>query len=130
MRIAVSANTKNGLDSLVCPHFGHCPHFILVDLDGEDVSRVREVDNPFYGQRQPGQVPGFISILGADVMLTGGLGVQAITFFQRYGIKGIAGACGTVSQSVQCYLDGQLQSAGACEERIGSSSPLPAAREM
>ena len=46
MRIAVSADTKNGLDSVVSPHFGRCPHFILVDLDDRDVSGVREVDNP------------------------------------------------------------------------------------
>ena len=38
MRIAVSADTKNGLDSVVSPHFGRCPHFILVDLDDQDVS--------------------------------------------------------------------------------------------
>jgi predicted Fe-Mo cluster-binding NifX family protein len=116
MRIAVSADTKNGLDSVVSPHFGRCPHFILVDLDDRDVSGVREVDNPFYGQHQPGQVPGFISSLGANVMLTGGMGGRAIMFFQEYGIEGVTGAYGTVSQSVERYLGGQLQGAEPCKE--------------
>jgi predicted Fe-Mo cluster-binding NifX family protein len=116
VRIAVSADTKNGLDSVVCPHFGRCPHFILVDVDGEDVSRVREVDNPFYGQHRTSRAPSFISILGADVMLTGGMDGQAVTLFQRYGIKGVTGAHGTVSQSVENYLDGELQSASAGED--------------
>ncbi len=116
MRIAVSADNKNGLDSVVSPHFGRCPHFILVDLQDQDVIGVREVDNPFYGQHQPGQVPGFINGLGANVMLTGGMGGRAIMFFQQYGIDGVTGAYGTVSQSLERYLGGQLQGAEPCVE--------------
>jgi predicted Fe-Mo cluster-binding NifX family protein len=116
MRIAVSADTKNGLESVVSPHFGRCPHFILVDLDGQDVSGIHEVANPFFGQHQPGQVPGFISNLGADVMLTGGMGGRAIMFFQQYGIEGVTGAYGTVRQSVERYLGGQLQGAEPCKQ--------------
>ena len=82
MRIAVSADSKNGLDSVVSPHFGRCPYFVLVDLQDRDVRGVREVENPFHGQHQPGQVPGFINSLGADVMLTGGMGGRAISFFR------------------------------------------------
>jgi predicted Fe-Mo cluster-binding NifX family protein len=116
MRIAVSADGKNGLDSVVSPHFGRCAHFILLDLEDRDVSGVREVDNPFYGQHQPGQVPDFISSLGADVMLTGGMGGRAIMFFQQYGIEGVTGAYGTVRQSVERYLGGQLKGAAPCKE--------------
>ena len=88
MRIAVSADNKQGLDSVVSPHFGRCPYFVLVDLEGSQVQGVREVDNPFYGDHQPGQVPGFIASLRANVMLTGGMGGRAIMFFQQYGIRG------------------------------------------
>lgn len=116
MRIAVSADTKNGLDSVVSPHFGRCPHFVLVDLDDQDVEQVREVDNPFYGHHQPGQVPGFIHSLGANVMLTGGMGRRAIMFFQQYGIDGVTGAYGSVRQSVESYLGGQLKGAEPCKE--------------
>lgn len=116
MRIAVSADDRNGLDSLVSPHLGRCPHFILVDLDNRAIREVREVDNPFYTQHQPGQVPGFIACLGANVMLTGGMGGRAIMFFQQYGIEGVTGAYGTVRQSVERYLGGQLQGAAPCRE--------------
>jgi predicted Fe-Mo cluster-binding NifX family protein len=116
MRIAVSADNKNGLDSIVSPHFGRCPHFVLVDLDDHDVKEVREVDNPYYGHHQPGQVPALIDSLGANVMLTGGMGGRAITIFQQFGIEGVTGAYGTVRQSVERYLGGQLKGAAPCKE--------------
>ncbi len=116
MRIAVSADTKNGLDSVVSPHFGRCPISSWWIWMIRTFSGVREVDNPFYGQHQPGQVPGFINSLGANVMLTGGMGGRAIMFFQQYGIEGVTGAYGTVRQSVERYLGGQLQGAAPCKE--------------
>ena len=116
MRIAVSADSKNGLDSVVSPHFGRCPYFVLVDLDDHDVTEVREVDNPFFGHHQPGQVPAFIESLEANVMLTGGMGGRAIMFFQQFGIEGVTGAYGTVRQSVERYLGGQLKGAAPCKE--------------
>jgi predicted Fe-Mo cluster-binding NifX family protein len=116
MRIAVSADNRNGLDSIVSPHFGRCPHFVLVDLDDHDVKDVREVDNPYYGHHQPGQVPALINSLGANVMLTGGMGGRAIMFFEQFGIEGVTGAYGTVRQSLERYLGGQLKGAAPCKE--------------
>jgi predicted Fe-Mo cluster-binding NifX family protein len=116
MRIAISADSKQGLDSIVSPHFGRCPYYILVDVTGSNVTAVQAVDSPFYGQHQPGQVPGFIHGLGANVMLAGGMGGRAIMFFEQYGIEGITGAYGTVRQSVERYLGGQLSGAAPCSE--------------
>jgi predicted Fe-Mo cluster-binding NifX family protein len=116
MRVAVSADNKQGLDSVVSPHFGRCPHFVLVDLDGQAVGEVQDVDNPFFGNHQPGQVPSFIASLGANVMLTGGMGGRAILFFEQYGIEGVTGAHGTVRQSVERYLGGELKGAAPCKE--------------
>ena len=135
MRIAVSADTKSGLDSVVSPHFGRCPHYILVDVEGRDVAGIQEVDSPFFGHHQPGQVPGFINSLGANVMLAGGMGGRAIMFFQEYGIEGVTGAYGTVLQSVERYLGGELKGAAACRESqdhghgIAEGSGLPAEGE-
>ncbi|MFC2037819.1 NifB/NifX family molybdenum-iron cluster-binding protein [Chloroflexota bacterium] len=116
MRIAVSADNKNGLDSVVSPHFGRCAHFVLVDLDDHEVRGIQEVDNPYYQHHQPGQVPAFVDSLGANVMLTGGMGGRAIMFFQQFGIEGVTGAYGTVRRSVERYLGGQLSGAAPCKE--------------
>ncbi len=116
MRIAVSADNRNGLDSVVSPHFGRCPHYILVDVEGHEVTGIQGVDSPFYGHHQPGQVPGFIHSLGANVMLAGGMGGRAIAFFQQLGIEGVTGAYGTVRQSIERYLGGELRGAAPCKE--------------
>jgi len=116
MRIAVSVDNKQGLDSIVSAHFGRCPHYILVDVENHNITGIQEVDSPFYGHHQPGQVPGLIHSLGADVMLAGGMGGRALLFFQQFGIEGVTGAYGTVRQSVERYLGGELKGAAPCKE--------------
>lgn len=118
MRVVISADDSNGLDSVVSPHFGRCPYYVLVDLDGRKVSRVSAVENPYYGHHQPGQVPGFIQSQGGDVMLAGGMGRRAIGFFQQYGIQAVTGASGTVRHALEQYLGGVLQGAEPCRESI------------
>ena len=118
MRIAVSADDDRGLDSVVSPHFGRCPYFVLVDLEGREIRGVQTVANPFYGNHRPGQVPGFIRERGADVMLTGGMGGRAIAFFQQYGIDPVTGAYGTVRTALERYLGGELQGAAPCAESV------------
>ena len=113
-RIAVSAEDARGLDSVVSPHFGRCPYFVLVDVDGRDVKAVSAVENPFYGNHQPGQVPAFIHSQNANVMLAGGMGARAIQFFQQLGVEAATGAAGTVQMALERYLGGELVGAEAC----------------
>ncbi len=116
MRIAISADDKNGLESVVSPHFGRCPHYILVDVEGQEIKAVKAVDNPYYGRHAPGQVPTFINERGANVMLTGGMGGRAIAFFERFGIEAVTGASGTVRYALERYLGGELRGYEPCHE--------------
>ncbi len=118
MRIAVSADDPRGLDSVVSPHFGRCPCFVLVDVDGCEIRQVEVVENPYYSTHQPGQVPQFISKQDADVMLTGGMGGRAIGYFGQFGIKAVTGASGTVRHALQRYLGGALEGAQPCRESM------------
>ena len=118
MRIAISADDNNGLDSVVSPHFGRCPYYVLVDLEGRQVRQVNAVANPHYSQHAPGVVPGFIRNQGADVMLTGGMGRRAIGFFRQYGIEAVTGASGVVRHALEQYLGGELQGAEPCRESL------------
>jgi predicted Fe-Mo cluster-binding NifX family protein len=118
MRIAVSVDNSSGLDSVVSPHFGRCPYYALVDLDGREVKSINAVENPYHGHHQPGQVPGFIKSQGTDVMLAGGMGRRAIALFQQYGIEAVTGASGTVRHALEQYLGGTLHGAEPCRESI------------
>jgi predicted Fe-Mo cluster-binding NifX family protein len=118
MRIAVSVETNNELESVVAHHFGRCPFFAIVDLEDREVKTVKVIDNPFYNGHQPGQVPGFIKEQNADVMLSGGMGGRAIEFFRQFGIETATGANGTVHQSLERYLGGELTGAAPCKESV------------
>jgi len=114
IRIAISSEDNRGLDSVVSPHFGRCPYFVLIDVEGREVCAVNAVENPYYGNHQPGQVPGFIHQQEANVMLAGGMGGRAIQFFQQLGIQAATGATGTVRMSLERYLGGGLTEAEPC----------------
>ncbi len=118
MRIAISLETKNGLDSQVAQHFGRCPFFALVDMEDREVKEIQIIENPFFSGHQPGQVPEFIFQQKADVMLSGGMGGRAIEFFHQYGIQAATGAAGTVRASLERYFGGELTEAAPCAESV------------
>jgi predicted Fe-Mo cluster-binding NifX family protein len=118
MKIAVTAENNNGLDSMVAEHFGHAPYFMLVDVENGEVSTVESAANPYAEAHQPGQIPAFIKQLNANVILSGGMGGRAIQFFEELGIKAATGANGTVCQALENYLGGKLKEAAPCDESV------------
>ncbi len=114
MRFAISTDDNKGLESFVSQHFGRCPYFVLVDLENEAVEEVKVVDNPHYAEHGPGQVPEFIASLGANVMISGGMGRRANVFYENYGIKTATGASGTVTEALSNFQDGKLSAGGNC----------------
>jgi predicted Fe-Mo cluster-binding NifX family protein len=118
MKIAITAETSQGLDSQVAQHFGHAPYFILVDIDDGAVTATQDIVNPFAEAHQPGEIPTFIKQQNAEVMLSGGMGGRAIEFFTQAGIKTATGATGTVRESLEKYLGGTLVAAAPCAESV------------
>ena len=118
MKIAVTAENNNGLESLVAQHFGHAPFFMLVDVENDQVNAVQAVANPYATAHQPGEIPTFIKLQNADVILSGGMGGRAIQFFEQAGIKAATGANGTVRQALEHYFGGKLNGAAPCDESV------------
>jgi predicted Fe-Mo cluster-binding NifX family protein len=118
MKIAITAENNNGIESMVAQHFGHAPYFILVDVENSQVTATQGVANPFVNGHAPGQIPGFIQEQNANVMLSGGMGGRAIQFFEQAGIKAATGANGTVRQALENYLGGKLNEAAPCDESV------------
>jgi predicted Fe-Mo cluster-binding NifX family protein len=117
MRIAISAATAEGLESPISPHFGRCPYYIIVDLDdSRKIKQVGVLENLQATGHAPGELPSYIKQVGVDVMISGGMGVRAIQFFHQYGIQVATGASGTVKESLEKFLAGQLQGDAPCAE--------------
>lgn len=116
MRIAISAETDQGLESQVAHHFGRCPFFALVEVEGNRIESARIIENPFYAAHQPGQVPGLIKEHKADVMVSGKMGSRAIQFFSQYGIEAATGASGTIQEAVTSFLEGKINGASSCAD--------------
>lgn len=118
MRVAIPAESKSGLESPVSAHFGRCPVFILVDMEGGLITAVDEVDNPFYGSHAPGQVPAFIKSQGADVILVGGMGQRALVYFDQYSIEAVRSAGRSVRQALQGFLEGRMEEVEPCAQSL------------
>ena len=118
MKIAISVETNDGLESIIAHHFGRCPHFAVVNVDENEIQSVEVIDNPFYTGHQPGQVPKFIREQNADVMLSEGMGRRAIDIFQQFGIQTATGASGNVRSAIESYLNGELHGAAPCKDSV------------
>lgn len=118
MKIAITAETDQGLASPVAQHFGQAPYFVLVLLENGAVSASNVIVNPFAQGHEPGQIPAWIQEQGASVMISGGMGGRAIGFFQEAGIETATGASGTVEQALQAYQAGTLTETAACAESV------------
>ena len=115
-RIAVSATDNRGLESAISNHFGRCPYFIIAEIEEDAIISIEAIENPFFNSHQPGQVPAFIHGHRVNVMLTGGMGHRAISFFQENDIQPITGASGTVHKTLHRYLNGELFDTQPCAE--------------
>ncbi len=114
-RIALASEDDLGLDGAVSAHFGRCPFYTLVSVEGDQILGSEVVKNPYYPNHQPGVIPQFIRSQKANVMIAGGMGPRAIDFFTQFGIEVATGVQGRVRDVVQAYLRGEIQGVAACE---------------
>jgi predicted Fe-Mo cluster-binding NifX family protein len=117
MKIAVATEDNRGLEAVISQHFGRCPYYVLVEVDNDEIGEANALENPFYGSHgQPGEVPAFIKSIGAHVIIAGGMGPNAISFFEQFGIQVVTGISGMVQEVLQLYLSGQIQGASPCRD--------------
>ncbi len=110
MRICFTSDQKNGLDSVMSYHFGHCPYFVIVDVDKEgNVSRVDSIPNPLADNHNPGELPAFMKSKEVDIIITGGMGPKAQQYFVDYGIKPVIGAYGRVKDVLEEFLQRKVR---------------------
>ena len=112
MKIAIPSMDGSGMESAVCEHFGQAPFFTIVDTEiGEAIAQVSQ-------GHQDGKTPAQrIAEVGAEVVIGGGMGGQAIQLLGNLGIEVFLEARGTVQQALKAYRQNALPAAseaGAC----------------
>ncbi len=114
MKVLISSKDKDGLDSCVSQHIEHCPYYILIDLEDDQILSVKELDNPYFIDHQTGMVPIYVLCQGVHAILTGRMERFLIRFFEEHGIDVACGASGTVRTTLESYLTGDLHGTASC----------------
>jgi predicted Fe-Mo cluster-binding NifX family protein len=116
-RIALASEDQGGLEGAISAHFGRCPFYTLVDVEGNQILSSEVVRNPHFPNHQPGVIPQFIHTQKANVMIAGGMGPKAIDFFHQFGIDVVTGAQGRARDVVEAYLRGEISGIIPCEHQ-------------
>ena len=114
-KIALASEGNQGLDSQISQHFGRCPYYLMVDVEGGKIIKTDSVSNPYYQDHVPGIVPKFIHEQGANVMIAGGIGPMAIDLFASFGIEVVSGVSGGAGDVLQAYLRGEISGVEPCQ---------------
>jgi predicted Fe-Mo cluster-binding NifX family protein len=101
MRVAIATE-----GDFISAHFGRCPVFTIVDFENGKVVKKVELSNPGH---QPGLIPQFLKEQGVECIITGGMGMRAISLFEQYEIKTLMGISGEVNEVVDQLIRGELK---------------------
>jgi len=104
MKIAIP--TANGK---LCPHFGHCQVFAIVDVDDEkkEILKTEMLTPP---PHEPGVLPRWLHEQGCNIIIAGGMGHRAIGMFDQNGIEVVIGAAPlTPEEIVTAYIRDKLE---------------------
>ncbi len=112
MRIAISTDGMQ-----VSAHFGRCPSFTIIDIEGSEIKNKEIVSNPGH---HPGFIPEFLHGRGVECIIAGGMGRKAAGFFNQYGIDAIVGITGTIEEILEKLKSGSLKGGESlCKPGLG-----------
>ncbi len=106
MKVAVSSSGKD-LESLIDPRFGRCTYFLIVET--QDMSfEAFENQSAALGGGAGIQSAQFITFQGAQAVITGNCGPNAVKTLAAAGLKVFLGVTGTIKEAVAKYENGSL----------------------
>ena len=100
MKIAVTY--ENGQ---VFQHFGHTENFKIYDIEEGKIANAVVISTAGSGH---GALAGFLSSLGVDTLICGGIGGGAQMALQQAGIRFFGGVQGDADRAVEALLDSSL----------------------
>jgi predicted Fe-Mo cluster-binding NifX family protein len=101
MKIAIS--TDRGY---VSAHFGRCLAYTIVDIQDGRIIKREEIPNPGH---QPGFLPVYLSQMGVNAIIAGGMGPRAQGLFSEKNIQTIIGIQGPIDEVIEKFLRQELE---------------------
>ncbi len=101
MKIAIATDGTE-----VSHHFGKCALYTIVEIDEKEILKKEIVKNPGH---EPGFLPLFLSNLGVNFILSGGMGPRAINLFREKGVEPVVGVSGNVDNVITNFVNGNLE---------------------
>ncbi len=107
MKIGVTLNDGQGMESGVCAHFGQCSHFLIVDVADGKVKDSKVVANTAVHGGGGCQAVGEILKYGITHVIAGGMGMGAQNKFAAANVP-IFGFSGKAGDAVNALLSSKL----------------------
>ena len=96
-------------EGVLCPHFGHCQQFAVIEVDSDKKS-IENTEMLTPPPHEPGVLPAWLSQMGCNIIIAGGMGGRAVGMFQQNGVEVVIGApVAKPEDIVLAYLDGTLR---------------------
>jgi predicted Fe-Mo cluster-binding NifX family protein len=102
MKIAISTDQGQ-----VSAHFGRCPSYTILEIKEGRIQKQEEVPNPGH---QPGFLPQYLSEMGIDCIVAGGMGPRAQALFSQKNIVTIIGVQGSIDDVIKKIINQELES--------------------
>jgi len=117
MKIALTLENNNGLESILSMHFGQCSYFYIADIENNEVKNWKVIINA--GQHGKG-CAAVNELMNQNVthLIAGGMGRGALLKFAEAGVKVYSGA-GTVKEALDAFINGRLKDVNECLSHAG-----------
>jgi len=107
MKLAISS-LGNTLDSNVDGRFGRCLYFIFYDTETEEFKAIQNEATSAFGGAGV-QAAQLINDRGAEVVLTGNVGPNAMSVLQAAKVRIFVGVSGTVREAIDKFIRGEYK---------------------
>jgi predicted Fe-Mo cluster-binding NifX family protein len=106
MKIAITASAE-GIDCAVDPRFGRAAYFAIVDTE---TGQCNSIPNEAVSAGGGAGITAAKTVAdaGAQAVLTGNCGPNAVRTLQAAGVKIYAGVTGTVKEAIEAFKAGKL----------------------
>ncbi|MDH4217803.1 MAG: NifB/NifX family molybdenum-iron cluster-binding protein [Candidatus Aminicenantes bacterium] len=110
MKIAISTD-----QGYVSSHFGRCLSYTIVEIKEGQILKQEEIPNPGH---QPGFLPQYLSDMGVNCIIAGGMGPRAQALFSQKNIETVIGVQGPIDEVIKKFINQELETGeDLCDHR-------------